>query len=229
MGIPPAFSRVLKALHEHTKFRVFVHNGYSSEWLTDRGLREGCPSSRSCSACFIMRSSSHFGQDAVHRLPSLAWSRACMWSFKVDGHVTRTGNARLSSRGVRNLVVGDVEFADDTTLLGEVDELKDAEALFIQTLRDWEQVEHPGKREKLVLVPGGRQRMEVLHQFEKRVLKHLGAIHVDNADQWAETKRRVQAGFFAVRRIAKLWSLDTQRGCGKKGGLATVRRLKIRS
>ena len=45
LGVPASFVQVLKALHEHTRFKVFVHNGYSSEWLTDRGLREGCPSS----------------------------------------------------------------------------------------------------------------------------------------------------------------------------------------
>ena len=31
LGAPPAFVQVLKALHEHTRFRVFVHNGYSSD------------------------------------------------------------------------------------------------------------------------------------------------------------------------------------------------------
>ena len=58
------------------------------------------------------------------------------WKFKVDGHLTRPGRARHSSRGIREIVIGDVEFADDTALFGEVEELHQAEQIFIQTLRD---------------------------------------------------------------------------------------------
>ena len=40
-------------------------------------------------------------------------------------------------------------------------------------------------------------------------------------------KKRVQAGFFAVKRIARRWSLDTERGRSKRGGLSTVRELRV--
>ncbi|CAE7242471.1 FCPA [Symbiodinium sp. CCMP2592] len=125
LGVPASFVQVLKALHEHTRFKVFVHNGYSSEWLTDRGLREGCGAEQSATGY--------------------------PWKFKVDGHLTRPDRARHSSRGIREIVIGDVEFADDTALFGEVEELHQAEQIFIQTLRDWEQQEHPDKRENLFL------------------------------------------------------------------------------
>ena len=99
------------------------------------------------------------------------------------------GRAKHSSRGVVTAIIGDVEFADDTALLGQVEELREAEALFVKTLLDWEQQEPSGKREKPLLVPGGRNRLDVLNEFEKRLLKHLGATHCHNADQWAETKK----------------------------------------
>ena len=60
--------------------------------------------------------------------------------------------------------------------------------------------------------------------------KHVGATLTDNAEKWAETKKRVQTRFFAVRRIAKLWSLGTHRGRGKPGkraGLANARLLHV--
>ena len=145
----------------------------------------------------------------------------------MGGRLTRTGRAKHSSRGVVTSVIGDVEFADDTALLGSVDELKGAEALFVQTLWDWEQQEHSGKREKLLLVPGGRNSFDVLNKFEKRLLKHVGATHCDNADQWAETKKRVQAGFFAVKRISKCWSIGINRGRGNSKGLAQARKLRV--
>ena len=226
-GIPESFLKVLKALHEHTSFKVFIHNGYSSSWFTERGLREGCPSSPVLFSIFHHAVMITF---RARRAASASETGLCpgvAWDFKVDGRLVRSGRARHSSRGVRSVTIGDVEFADDTALLGWVDELKGAEALFVKTLLDWEQQEHVGKREKLVIVPGGRSKMDVLHRFEVRLLKHLGAAHCDSADQWAETKRRVQAGFFAVKRVAKYWSLGTHRGRGNKRGLTHSRKLRV--
>ena len=149
------------------------------------------------------------------------------WSYKVDGRLTRPGRAKRFSRGVEQAVIGDTEYADDTALFGFLDELKVAEKLFVQTLLDWDQKEHPDKREKLVVAVGGMQRMEVFNHFETRALKHLGSMLTDNADQWRETNRVVQAGFYAVKRLAKIWSLGTPRGRGSSGGLTTVRKLKV--
>ena len=227
LGVPASFVQVLKALHEHTRFKVFVHNGYSSEWLTDRGLREGCPSSPILFSIFHHAVLLTFRCRRKRSAEPSNLQPGIPWKFKVDGHLTRPGRARHSSRGIREIVIGDVEFADDTALFGEVEELHQAEQSFIQTLRDWEQQEHPDKREKLVLTPRGRRPMDVLNIFEKRLLKHLGATHTDNADQWAETTKRLQAGFYAVKRIAKYWSLGSDHGRGRRSGLSTHRKLKI--
>ena len=59
--------------------------------------------------------------------------------FKVDGRLTRQGKARHSSRGVKEVIIGDVEFADDTTLMGPVEELAAAEEIFVEIVRDWDQ------------------------------------------------------------------------------------------
>ena len=89
--------------------------------------------------------------------------------------------------------------------MGKLEELALAEPAFVQTLQDWDQQEHHGKREQMILFSGGRRKYEVLNQFESRLLKHLGATHTGTADQWTETKKRVQACFFAVTRIARYW------------------------
>ena len=44
-GCTQGFVRICKALHEHTAYRVRIYEGFSSEWVPKRGLREGCPSS----------------------------------------------------------------------------------------------------------------------------------------------------------------------------------------
>ena len=58
-------------------------------------------------------------------------------------------------------------------------------------------------------------------------MKHLGATHCDNADQWVETEKRVQAGFYAVKRVAKYWSLGTSHGRGSGTGLHTTKKLRV--
>ena len=225
MGVPEDFLAVLKALHDHTRFMVFAHNGYSDAWFTERGLREGCPSSPILFSIFHHCVLLTFRARRLVRARELGCAPGLAWAYKVDGRIARPGKAKRSSRGVVQVVLG--EYADDTALLGHLNELKFAEHIFTQTLADWEQSEHVGKREKLVVAAGGRAGMEVLHQYERRLLKHLGATLSDNAAQWAETNRRVQAGFFAVKRVAKLWSLGTHRGRGSGRGLSITRKLKI--
>ncbi|CAK9056851.1 LINE-1 retrotransposable element ORF2 protein (ORF2p) [Includes: Reverse transcriptase [Durusdinium trenchii] len=207
LGVPPPFLQVLRALHDHTSFKVFIHNGYSTPWLTDRGLREGCPSSPvlfNLFHSFVMRTfraRRQIAAQALNRSPGLPWQ------FKVDGRLTRRPAGKTSSRGVEEVCLGDLEYADDTQIFGFLDEVSDAELIFSQTLADWEQQEHLGKRETLILCSGGRSATEVLSQFERRTMKHLGAFLNDCADYWPDTKKRVQAGFLAVKRIARLWRL----------------------
>ena len=82
-------------------------------------------------------------------------------------------------------------------------------------------------KEKTFLCSGTRTSTDTLNQFEQHTLKYLGAVLTDSGDGWADTRNRVQAGFFAVRRIARLWSLGTHRGRGVRRGLTTQRRLRV--
>ena len=61
-----------------------------------------------------------------------------------------------------SVCLGDVEYADDTQIMGLHEEVTLAEGLFQETLRDWAQTEHVRKREKLILCSGGRGKVEVL-------------------------------------------------------------------
>ena len=145
----------------------------------------------------------------------------------MDGQLTRRSAAKNSSRGVVDVCVGDIEYADDTQIFGFQEEVATAETLFNSTLLDWAQAENVDKRETLVLCSGGRLPTETLAQFERRTLKHLGAFLNDCADYWPDTRKRVQAGYLAVKRIARLWSLGTPHGRGCRPGLSTHRKLKV--
>ena len=227
LGLPVPFIQVLKALHEHTSFTAFVHNGYSSAWFTERGLREGCPSSPVLFNIFHNFVLKTFRSRRAQQAAANNLTPGLPWSFKVDGRLTRSPSGKASSRGVVTVCLGDVEYADDTQIMGFQAEVALAERLFQQTLKDWEQQEHILKREKLILCSGGRCRMDVPREFEQRTIKHLGAFLNDSADYWPDTKKRVQAGFLAVKRIARYWSLGSPHGRGLKQGLATDRKLKV--
>ena len=45
--------------------------------------------------------------------------------------------------------IGDIGFADDTALIGWEDEMEIAEAIFVQTLTDWDEKVNAGKTERL--------------------------------------------------------------------------------
>ena len=110
IGIPAEFVQVLKALYDQTSFQVFIHNGYSSAWLTERGLREGCPSSP---VLFETFRSPRAALAKLHNRPP-----GLPWQFKVDGRLTRATAGKSSSRGVVSVCLGDVEYADDTQIMG---------------------------------------------------------------------------------------------------------------
>ena len=151
LGFPEDFLQVLKALHEHTRFMVFVHNGYSSPWFTERGLREGCPSSPiffNLFHTFIMKTF-RSRRCAASQTSSMTPGLPC--EFKVDGRVSRTGKSKSSSRGVLQVCLGDVEYADETQIFSFHVEVTIAETLFTQTLQDWEQLGNIEKCEKIIL------------------------------------------------------------------------------
>lgn len=200
LGLPTSFLQVVKALHEHTTFTVFIHNGYSSALLTERGLREGCPSPPVLFNIFHSYILKTFRHRRALQAHNLNLTPGLPWCFKVDGHLTRTVAGKHSSRGVLKVCLGDVEYADDTQIVGYEEEVDLAETLFQNTPLDWAQQEHTQKREKLILSSGGRCRMDVTREFEQKTMKHLGAFLNDTADYWPDTKKRVQAGFLAVKR-----------------------------
>ena len=227
LGVPTAFSQVLKALREHTRFQVYIHNGFSTPWLTDRGLREGCPSSPILFNIFHNFVMLTFRQRRQQLASFHNMTPGLPWQFKVGGRLTRTGQTKHSSRGVVTTVVGDMEYADDAQIMGLQEEVSLAENLFMETLADWAQQEHVAKREKLILCSGARNPTEVMQQFEQHTLKYLGAFLTDSGDGWADTRKRVQAGFFAVKRIARLWSLGIHKGRGSHRGLSNHRKLRV--
>ena len=73
------------------------------------------------------------------------------WTYRVDGHIVHTMQEKQerAHRHVRHTVIGDIGFADDTSIIGEIEEAHKAENILIQTMLDWNERVHPDKTESL--------------------------------------------------------------------------------
>ena len=140
-GIDGRLLKICKALHEHTRYTVKVLGVLSSEWNPDRGLREGCPSSPPLLNIYhdgVMedfRSRRAEAAERKKRKPGLDWH------YKVDGRIMKKGRPRRGgeggfSREVHKVVIGDLGFADDTAIVGEEEEAREAEGILKETLGD---------------------------------------------------------------------------------------------
>eukprot|EP00974_Lingulodinium_polyedra_P042565 4086316-Lingulodinium_polyedra.AAC.1 len=136
---------VCRALHEHTAYSARVHGGESRYWLPDRGLREGCPSSPPLFNVYHDAVMQDFRERRARAAGQMGRGPGLRWQYKVDGRITKNAHLRQGKddgdlgRGIRETVIGDVGFADDTAIVGEEAEVEPAEAVFTGTLRDWEE------------------------------------------------------------------------------------------
>lgn len=137
-GCPPRFLQVLKGLHNHTSSQVRYDGMLSSSFTPDRGLREGCPSSP------ILFNIYHSGIMEVFRARrarvaiEVDQTPGVPWAFKIDGKVGKRRLDQLEEgRNVRQRVIGNFAYADDTGIVGTAEEVKQAEQLFQTTLRDF--------------------------------------------------------------------------------------------
>eukprot|EP00969_Alexandrium_andersonii_P314136 13877898-Alexandrium_andersonii.AAC.1 len=77
------------------------------------------------------------------------------WCYKVDGRVRKVATLRHEEhrdslgRGIKETVIGDIGYADDTMVVGEEEEAVVAEAVLCETLGDWEERVNRGKTERL--------------------------------------------------------------------------------
>ena len=127
---------------------------------------------------------------------------------------------------VREVVLGDVMFADDTTLLGTPEEMYIAEAIFVQTLQDWEEKVNLGKTEILMVRSDGRAVYDTRRKGESGTVRQLGAWLDESGVTRPDTVKRVTRGYGLARKVAKAWGIGSSQGRGANSGLSISSRLK---
>ena len=180
-GCDPSFLRVIQMLHGGTSYKVRVHGGFSTVFVLERGLREGCLSSpvlfNICHAAVML----DFRARRKEAAALGHMDEGIDWVAQVDGGLFRPRSSRKRGRCQLRTVLGDVEFADDTVTCSAASFALAVEQLFDETLSDWSQRRNVGKTERLLVVPNAPRVLagvvepscsEARHRV--KVVRHVG-------------------------------------------------------
>ena len=145
------FLMTLQGLHEATVYRIRGKEGFSEEWLLERGLREKCPSSPPLF---------NIHHQAVMRIARKERERKAVESGKTAGIVFWwvPSSSFLSPQGWEeednseaiNVVVEKSIFADDATVVGYEDELEEGVQATTEVMGWFEERNNDGKEERLM-------------------------------------------------------------------------------
>ena len=138
-GCDPALLRVIQMLHGGTSYKVRIHGGLSKEFVLERGLREGCPSSPVLFNIYHAAVMMDFRARRKDAAATGDIDEGIAWVSQVDGVLFRLRAHRKRKRSQLFSVLGDVEFADDTVTCASARYAPAVEHLFDATLQDWSQ------------------------------------------------------------------------------------------
>ncbi|CAE8679070.1 unnamed protein product [Polarella glacialis] len=103
-------------------------------------------------------------------------------------------------------VIGDFGFADDTGLVGEVEEAHAAEQILCQTMIDWKEKVHNGKTEGLRICSGKRKPYDVRNLGEQDRVRHVGGILHESGRTNADNNMRIKRGHWKINQVEKAWN-----------------------
>lgn len=191
-GVPSSMIKLLKALRNHTASSVRFKGHHSSEFIPERGLREGCPSSPILFNIYHHCIMEVFRARRARKALEMDAAPGIYWSYKVDGKVGKRKNDREEEgRNTRRCLIGDFAYADDTGLVGEAEEARAAEQLFSLTISDFAGRVNAGKTEGLRVTSQSPPQFEVPFLGEAASVKHVGELLGVGGNHTAETQARI--------------------------------------
>ena len=153
------------------------------------------------------------------------------WVAQVDGGLFRPRSSRKRGRCQLRIVIGDIEFADDTVTCSAASFAPAVEQLFDETLSDWSQRRNVGKTERLLVVPNApRVQVGVLESCcaearpRAKIVRHVGGLLSADGRRDHDTSYRVSRARRVVGMIARSWS----RGQKDKRGRPSLFSLPLR-
>ncbi len=168
LGLPLEFIKVCRALHNGTEYHVRMAGSLSEAYSTQRGLKEGCPSSTSLFLVY------HWAVMMTYRNLRKKMEKQGRPPLGIDW-VTKVTVADSDIRSARDTVttnISDILFADDTTLVEETIAIPAAEKDMNSALGAWGVELNEGKTERITVGAakatsakhvGGRLRSDARH------------------------------------------------------------------
>ena len=161
-GMKDKMKRVLRGIHEGTEYRVRGRDGNSSEWIPRRGLREGCATSP------VLFNVYHSNVVRIAREERKRMEPDCgiPWNW-VPGHSLPPRDRRRATQGSASKTTTLTEslFADDTTICGNMREMKTGKAEMVRVMECFEEKCHPEKEEELKFGEESAERIRMLRVF----------------------------------------------------------------
>ncbi|CAJ1389406.1 unnamed protein product [Effrenium voratum] len=160
-GSCPRFIKVCQALHNSTLFRVQSGAALSRGYYADRGLKEGCPSSPPLFNVYHAAVMKDYRVRRTREASRQGLTPGVTWKAHVGGQFQTTGQVVTAQRNTATVVLGDIEFADDTATLATADEHQTADRLLEETFTDWGEKINRAKTESLISTLARRQKSAV--------------------------------------------------------------------
>lgn len=140
-GAPAQFIQVCQALHNHTQFHVKLDGVLSQNYETDRGRKEGCPSSPPLFNLYHQAVLNDFRARRKRSAATAGLTPGLEWKIFVDGKLTRRRTAFQAHTNSKIHIFGDLEFADDTATIATETEFPMADHLLHGLGRKTQQIQ----------------------------------------------------------------------------------------
>ena len=149
-GLPRSTINKLKDLHEYTSYKVQGQDGESTEYIPQRGLREGCATSPIIFNIFhqaVMRIADKQRKEEARerdREVGVGWRYMTGHSLPPK-HLKNSFNSEASSTRLEMSL-----FADDTTVIGTQEEITEGKKIIEKVMRQFEELTNVDKEENLI-------------------------------------------------------------------------------
>ena len=162
LGLDGDFLRTLKSLHETTEYKVRGKDGFSETWVPDRGLREGCPSSPPLFNVFHQAVMRRAAKERKKRAEEAGMVAGVVVKWVPGSHFPSPSTWEKHNSEAVELVVDKGLFADDTTVVGNKEEMEQGVGVVKEVMGWFEERNNDGKEEELMFGKEGSGKVQML-------------------------------------------------------------------
>ena len=199
----------------------------SDGYTAGRGLKEGCPSSPPLFNVYHAAVMADYRTRRSRAAEETGAQPGIQWKTKITGQFTKRQACLNSNRQIRQDILGDIQFADDTATFAQESEAVAADSMLETTFTDWGEKLNRNKTETLRIVPAARPEKRGRDADLPDTVRHVGGYLSATATQWKDTIHRGSMAMQRARAVAKAWSLGSSKGRGATSGIRFATRLKV--